>query len=87
MSKKKRNSELGVIVPPILVLAETHEVFERFWRQAGLQQDEAKWIHALDDIRGFQDKTLMTVGYFGNIGDVHLIFDYAKQHNIRIVRA
>ncbi len=83
----KRNKSLGAIVPPILVLAETAEVFERFWRQAGLQRNEVEWIHELENIRGFQDKTLMTVGYFGNIADVHLIFDYAKQHNIRIVRA
>lgn len=87
MSKNKRNKSLGEIVPPILVLTETHEVFERFWRQAGLQQDEVKWIHALSDIRGFQDKTMMLVGYFGNIPDYHLILDYAKQHNIQIVRA
>lgn len=83
----KRNKSLGEIVPPILVLAETHEVFERFWKQGGFQQDEAKYIRDLQSIRGFQDKTMFMVGYVANIPELNQVLDYARDHNIRLVKS
>lgn len=82
----KHNNDLGAIEPPILILAPSHDIFTSFWRKSGFQAEEVKYISSLKDIQGFKDKTMMIVGYVANVVGLEHILDYAKQHNIRMVK-
>lgn len=77
------NKETETIDLPVLVYAENWEKFKIWRSNSGFAQHEAKFLKSTDDLHGYRHRTLFIIGYPIGVG---YVMDYAKQHNIKVVR-
>lgn len=77
-------AETDSINLPLLVCAALHYEFEQFRIRSEFLPSEVKHISSIDKLRGYKDSLMFVVSYPESYVEME---QYAKDHNIRLVKA